>query len=652
MKAKGLIRLIHATAALLAADPFANAAQTESSPAPFIIGADISWVPQQEAEGRRFSVDGTEKDILVVLRDHGFNLVRLRLFNDPAATNGYSSKGYCGLTSTLAMAKRVKQAGMKFLLDFHYSDTWADPAHQVKPSAWRDLGFEALTNAVFQYTCDTLREFTAQGLTPDIVQVGNEVSNGLLWPDGKSEDFGKLAALLRAGIHGVRIGAPSARVMIHLAWGGQNEKSRWYLDKALEHGLKFDILGQSYYPRWHGTFQDLKSNLTDLAERYPQDIMLVEYSTPGQREVHDIVRTLPDGRGIGTCIWEPTHPRHGNLFDGNGKALPALKDYLAMAAAQPKATPVAGPAGAGTFQNPINPGADPWMLSHEGNYYLATTQGDCIRMWKAPSLAALRAAKPVTVWRDQDPGRSRAIWAPEFHFITNRWYMYYTATSNDGADQNHRMHVLESEAVDPLGPYHYKGRLVNPTNDHYAIDGSVFQKPGDGSWYFLWAAQPGHVITIARMANPWTLEGHGVVIPASGFGCAEVREGPEVLRRNGKLFLVYSACDTGKPDYKLGMLIADEAADVMDPRSWVQFPRPVFERSDANGVFGPGHNGFFSSPDGTEDWIVYHGKTSSEYTYRGRTTRAQKFTWNSDGTPDFGIPLSLDTILKEPSGTL
>jgi GH43 family beta-xylosidase len=211
------------------------------------------------------------------------------------------------------------------------------------------------------------------------------------------------------------------------------------------------------------------------------------------------------------------------------------------------------------------------------------------------------------------------------------------------------MHVLESEAADPLGPYHYKGRLVNPTNDHYAIDGSVFQKPGDGSWYFLWAAQPGHVITIARMTNPWTLQGHGVVIPASGFGCAEVREGPLVLRRNGKLFLVYSACDTGKPDYKLGMLVADENADLMDPRSWAQYPRPVFERSDANGVFGPGHNGFFRSPDGTEEWIVYHGKTSSEYTYRGRTTRAQKFTWNLDGTPNFGVPLSLDTIIDEPS---
>jgi GH43 family beta-xylosidase len=151
------------------------------------------------------------------------------------------------------------------------------------------------------------------------------------------------------------------------------------------------------------------------------------------------------------------------------------------------------------------------------------------------------------------------------------------------------------------------------------------------------------------MENPWTLATPGVVIPASGFGHEEVREAPVVLKRNGKLFLVYSAADTGKPDYKLGMLIADEKADVLNPASWKQHPTPSFERNDEAGVFGPGHNGFFQSPDGKEDWIVYHAKTTSKYTYLGRTTRAQKFTWNEDGTPNFGKPLSLDTVLKEPA---
>jgi GH43 family beta-xylosidase len=304
---------------------------------------------------------------------------------------------------------------------------------------------------------------------------------------------------------------------------------------------------------------------------------------------------------------------------------------------------------AGTFTNPINRGPDPWLTYYDGNYYLTTTQGDCIRMWKAPTLAKLKTAPGIVVWRDEDPSRSHGIWAPEFHLISNRWYMYYTAMAATKVDATHRMHVLESEGTDPLGPYHYQGRLFDPTNDLYAIDGSVFQHPGDGAWYFIWAAQPRHRIRIARLANPWTLEGGSVQLEASGFGCEEVREGPVVLHRNGRLFLTYSACDTGKPDYKMGMISADERADIMNPASWRQHPLPVFARNDAAGVFGPGHHGFFRSPDDTEDWIVYHGKTSSNYTYAGRTTRAQKFTWNADGTPNFGKPLSLDTVQAEPS---
>jgi GH43 family beta-xylosidase len=305
----------------------------------------------------------------------------------------------------------------------------------------------------------------------------------------------------------------------------------------------------------------------------------------------------------------------------------------------------------GTFQNPINGGPDPWMIYFKGNYYLSTTQGDAIRLWKAPTLAAIKTVKPVTVWEDDNPTRSTGIWAPELHLINNRFYIYYTATSSDDKDDNHRTYVIESAGSDPLGPYTYKSRLFNPTNDHYAIDGTVFQKK-DGSLYFIWAARPRHVLYIARMANPYTLEGNGVYLAADGFGCEAVREGPEILQRNGRIFLIYSICDTGTPDYKLGMLMANETDDVLDPHSWKQYPRPVLERDDANGVFGPGHCGFFKSPDRTEDWIVYHAKTTAAYTYKGRTTRAQKFSWNPDGTPNFGIPLPLNAILKEPSKKL
>lgn len=303
----------------------------------------------------------------------------------------------------------------------------------------------------------------------------------------------------------------------------------------------------------------------------------------------------------------------------------------------------------GYFQNPINRGPDPWMVYFDGNYYLSTTQGDAIRVWKASSLAGLKIAKPVTVWTDTNATRSAGIWAPEVHFLNHRWYMYYTATSSDHADESHRVYVLESAGDSPLGPYKYKARLFNPANDHYAIDPTVFQNEKDGSLYLIWAAHPRHVLYIARMSNPYTLEGDGVYLPADGFGCEHVREGPEILQRNGRIFLIYSICDTGTPDYKLGMLIADAKSNLMDAQSWKQYPRPVFERDDDNQVFGPGHCGFFQSPDGSEDWIVYHAKTTSAYTYKGRTTRAQKFGWNADGTPDFGVPLPLGALIKEPS---
>ena len=303
----------------------------EIGPDAYRVGADISWVPQQEAEGRRFSVDGKKQDLLLILREHGFNAVRLRLFCDPTTAGGYSAEGFCGLASTLAMAARVKAAGFEFLLDLHYSDTWADPAHQTKPAAWRELDFPALTNAVYRYTRDTLAEFAKADLAPAIVQVGNEISSGMLWQEGKWDQWDQLAQLLAAGIRGVREGAPRAQVMLHLALGGQNERSRAFLDQAARHGLDFDLIGQSYYPRWHGTLDELRANLTDLALRYRQPIFVVEYSAPHGPALNDIVQALPNGKGRGTFIWEPTHPRHGNLFDREGRALPALKDYPAIA---------------------------------------------------------------------------------------------------------------------------------------------------------------------------------------------------------------------------------------------------------------------------------------------------------------------------------
>jgi len=314
--------------------------QTKAGPAKpftaFILGADISWVQQQEDEGTRFSDQGVQKDIFAILKDHKFNWIRLRLFYNPKAEKAYSKKGYCGLDHTLQMAKRIKAAGMGFLLDFHYSDTWADPGHQIKPSAWKDLHGKQLENAVRNYTKEVVAALKRQGTAPDMVQIGNEISNGFLWPDGqvwKSGDWDGFCRQTNAGIAGAKEADPSVKIMLHLAWGGQNAQSRSFLDKMLAGGVDFDILGQSYYPRWHKTLDDLKSNLTDLAGRYKQGIIVVEYAAPHLKEINDIVHGLPGGKGLGTFFWEPTNsgPWGVGIFERSGKTKPEIEVYSKLA---------------------------------------------------------------------------------------------------------------------------------------------------------------------------------------------------------------------------------------------------------------------------------------------------------------------------------
>jgi GH43 family beta-xylosidase len=301
-----------------------------------------------------------------------------------------------------------------------------------------------------------------------------------------------------------------------------------------------------------------------------------------------------------------------------------------------------------TLRNPINPGPDPSLVLHNGSYYLAVTLGDRLSIWRSASLAGLASAPERVVYRDPDNSRNKQVWAPAMYRFNSRWYIYYTAS--DGVDNNHRMYVVESAGDDPLGPYTFKGRLAD--FNEYSIDGEPFVH--NGQMYFMWSA-PGRgmggpaQLYMSRMSDPWTTTGERVALPADG-GCHEVREGANFLRRNGRLFLIYSTCDTGKPDYQLWMKSIADGADPMNPANWRQHPGPVFARNNAEGVYGPGHNGFFRSPDGTEDWIIYHGKTSSAYTYEGRTTRAQRFTWNADGTPNFGVPRGLSIQHTLPSG--
>ena len=294
----------------------------------FAIGADISWVPSQEDKGVKFSDGGVQKDVLEILKDHHFNWVRLRLFVDPTAENGYSPEGYCGLEQTLAMAKRVKAAGMKFLLDFHYSDTWADPGKQFKPASWaRDSG-SGLEGRVYNYSNETIKRFIQEGVKPDMVQIGNEVNHGMVWPQGKIENgsYESFAVMIRCASAGVRAADPDIKIMIHIACGGQNEESVKFFEKMIARDVKFDVIGESYYPKWHGTLDDLKANVNDLAVRFGKPVTVVEYQDY-RKEVNDIVNAIPDGLGLGTFIWEATSPKWGGLFDENGATTEHMKVY-------------------------------------------------------------------------------------------------------------------------------------------------------------------------------------------------------------------------------------------------------------------------------------------------------------------------------------
>ena len=207
---------------------------------------------------------------------------------------------------------------MKLLLDFHYSDYWADPGKQYKPAAWKNLSFTELRKALYDFTRKVMEELKAQGTTPDMVQVGNEINHGLVWPDGNVNNIDGTAQLISAGIAAVKSVDASVVIMLHIALGGQNNESVNFIDNMLARSVSFDVIGESYYPKWHGTLDDLRDNLHDLVRRFNKDVIVVEYSAL-KEEVNIIAFELPDGKGKGTCIWEPLSTWE-KIFDNDGKS--------------------------------------------------------------------------------------------------------------------------------------------------------------------------------------------------------------------------------------------------------------------------------------------------------------------------------------------
>jgi arabinogalactan endo-1,4-beta-galactosidase len=340
-----------------------------------LLGADVSSLSKSEHLGGQYlecRCDDAcdERPALGILADGGMNAVRLRVWVDPA-------DGYHDRDELLRMARRAKRRGLSVLVDLHYSDFWADPGRQTKPAAWAGYSTAELAQAVYDHTFDVCSRLVAQGTAPDIIQLGNELNSGMLWPDGHTWDppnWENLGDFLSAGASAVQACSPRTRIMLHLANGGDNGLYQWWFDNITQQGVPFDIIGASFYPYWHGSLGDLQRNLNDVSARYEKDVVVVETAYPftldgvdaapnliglpeqlvagyvatpaGQaafvRDLLAIVRAVPNARGLGAFYWDatwtavpgngwdPTDPASGNswenqaLFDFEGKALPAL----------------------------------------------------------------------------------------------------------------------------------------------------------------------------------------------------------------------------------------------------------------------------------------------------------------------------------------
>lgn len=309
----------------------------------------------------------------------------------------------------------------------------------------------------------------------------------------------------------------------------------------------------------------------------------------------------------------------------------------------------------GFLTNPIaESGADPWVVRWKEFYWYCRSADGRIWIHKAARLQDIAREPGAPVWTPP-PGTpySKELWAPELHHLDGRWYIYVAA--DDGNNHNHRMYVLEGDPEDPQKPFAFKGKIADPS-DRWAIDGTVLAMP-DGKKYFVWSGWEGaenvaQHLYIAPMSDPRTIAGNRVRISSPEFdwekiGRPHVNEGPEALWNGRRLFLIYSASGSWTDDYCLGQLTWT-GGDPLKASSWVKKDRPVFSRTPD--TFGPGHACFTKSPDGKEDWIVYHAAKRKGAGW-DRHVRIQKFSWHPDGSPDFGRPVSPGVPLPPPSGS-
>lgn len=317
---------------------------TAPSIQPFARGADVSWLPQMEATGFHFhDENGEPTDCLKILRSYGLDSLRLRVFVHPSED---PRSGHSSPEEVVAFAARANGMGFRIMVNFHYSDTWADPGHQAKPAAWAHHTIEELENDVYEHTHDVLTALKVHGITPAWVQVGNEIPDGMLWPEGRLADGKNLAGLINAGYCAVKAVDPSSKVIVHLDRGNDNGLFRNFFDALTRHGARFDVIGLSYYPYWLKTdytenIGDLEVNLRDVVARYNKEVMVVEVGGEDIRPTNTramlaavlrAVRSVPGGKGLGVFYWEPQGAAawsHYNLscWSADGRPTEALEAF-------------------------------------------------------------------------------------------------------------------------------------------------------------------------------------------------------------------------------------------------------------------------------------------------------------------------------------
>lgn len=285
--------------------------------AQFAKGADIGWLDQMEATGYKFyDNNGVQKDCMQILKEKGINTIRLRVWVNPSEDK---ASGHCSKKEVAKMALRAKNMGMRVMIDFHYSDTWADPGKQAKPKAWANHSFPQLLDDVYNHTYEVLDTLKQIGVNPEWVQIGNEIPGGMLWPDGSTDNWPQLAQLLNKGYDATKAINKKIKVIVHLDQGNDNKRFRWFFDSATKYKVRYDVIGASYYPYWlksdyTQTIDSLGLNLNDMVKRYKKEVMVVEVGGDYtlEQNTYDMlvavmkkVKAVPRNKGLGVIYWEP-----------------------------------------------------------------------------------------------------------------------------------------------------------------------------------------------------------------------------------------------------------------------------------------------------------------------------------------------------------